>query len=73
MYNAENLKKFSMKIFAENMNKVLLESPEDWKNCVKNHPDLTIEITSELAKAKSKAPIQAFFERMRPRSSLELF
>ena len=60
MYNAENLKKFSMKIFAENMNKVLLESPEDWKNCVKNHPDLTIEITSELAKAQSKASIPVY-------------
>lgn len=53
MHKAEKLKKISMKILVENINKVLMESPEDWKNCVKKYPELTVEITSELAKIQS--------------------
>jgi len=49
MYQAEDLKKCSMKIFVENMNKVIKGS-DDWKKCVKNHPDLTVEITEEIAR-----------------------
>ena len=40
-------------MFVENMNKVLTECPEDWVRCVKNHPDLTVEITTEIAKRQS--------------------
>lgn len=49
MYRAKELKKCSMKIFVENMNKVIKGS-DDWKKCVKNHPDLTVEITEEIAR-----------------------
>ena len=51
MYQAEKLKKNAMDIFIENMNKVIMES-DLWKKCVRNHPDLTIEITEEIAKRK---------------------
>ena len=50
MYKTEKLKKFSMEMFLKNMKSVLAESPEDWKKCVKKYPDLTVEITEELAK-----------------------
>ena len=53
MYQAKDLKRSSMKMFVENMNKVLTECPEDWVRCVKNHPDLTVEITTEIAKRQS--------------------
>ena len=49
MYQAEKLKKNSMEVFVENMNKVIYGSDE-WKKCVKSHPDLTVEITEEIAR-----------------------
>ena len=49
MYQAEKLKKNSMKLFIENMSKVIHGS-DDWKKCVKSHPDLTVEITEEIAR-----------------------
>ena len=58
MHKAEKLKTISMKILVENMNKVLVDSPEDWKNCVKKHPDLTVEITSQLAKIQAPSHSQ---------------
>ena len=50
MYRAEELKKNSMKMFLDYMNIVLAQSPGDWERVVKDHPDLTIEITTEIAK-----------------------
>lgn len=50
MYQAEKLYKSSMKILVENMRTVITKNSEDWKKCVKSHPDLTIEITEELSK-----------------------
>ena len=50
MYQAKDLKKSSMKMFVENMNKVLTECPDEWERCVKSHPDLTVEITTEMAR-----------------------
>ena len=49
MYQAEELKRCSMEIFVENMNKVIKGS-DDWKKCVKNYPDLTVEITEQIAR-----------------------
>ena len=50
MYQAEVLKRCSMKMLFENMNEVFSQSPEDWTSCVKSHPDLTVEITTEMAR-----------------------
>ena len=50
MYQAEVLKRCSMKMLFENMNEVFTQSPEDWTRCVKSHPDLTVEITTEMAR-----------------------
>ena len=50
MYQAEKLKKHSMKMLVENMRTVVTKNSEDWKKCLKSHPDLTIEITEELSK-----------------------
>ena len=50
MYQAEKLKKRSMKLFVENMIKVIHGSADDWNKCVKSHPDLTVEITEEMAR-----------------------
>lgn len=50
MYQAEKLKKRSMKLLVENMRTIVTKNSEDWKKCVKSHPDLTIEITEELSK-----------------------
>ena len=47
--NREAQETFNEYVF-KNMNNVLAESPEDWKKCVKKYPDLTVEITEELAK-----------------------
>ena len=55
MYQAEMLKKCSMKMLFENMNEVFTQSPEDWKRCVKSHPDLTVEITTEMAKRQCQS------------------
>ena len=55
MYHAEELKRRSMKMFVENMNEVLIQCPEDWKRCVRKHPDLTVEITTEMARRNSVA------------------
>ena len=54
MYQAEKLKKNSMKFFIENMNKVI-QCSDDWKKCVKSHPDLTVEITEEIARRQCTA------------------
>ena len=50
MYQAEKLRKLSMKMLLENMRTVVTKCSDDWKKCVKSHPDLTIEITEELSK-----------------------
>lgn len=50
MYQAEKLRKLSMKMLVENMRTVVTKNSEDWKKFVKSHPDLTIEITEELSK-----------------------
>ena len=50
MYQAVKLRKLSMKMLVENMRTVVTKNSEDWKKCVKSHPDLTIEITEELSK-----------------------
>ena len=50
MYQAEKLKKRAMKLLVENMRTIVTKNSEDWKKCVKSHPDLTIEITEELSK-----------------------
>merc|ERR1711879_596096 len=55
MYHAEELKRRSMKMFVENMNEVLIQCPEDWTRCVRKHPDLTVEITTEMARRNSVA------------------
>ena len=55
MYQAERLKKNSMKMLFENLNEVFTQNPEDWKRCVKSHPDLTVEITTEMARRQCQS------------------
>ena len=55
MYQAEMLKNCSMKMLFENMNEVFTQSPEDWTRCVKGHPDLTVEITTEMARRQCQS------------------
>ena len=55
MYRAEQLKKSSMKMFLDYMDIVLAQCPGDWEIVVKEHPDLTIEITTEIAKRQCNA------------------
>ena len=50
MYQAEMLKRCSKKMLFENVNEVFTQSSDDWARCVKNHPDLTVEITTEMAR-----------------------
>ena len=50
MYQADRLKKLGMELVIKNMSTVVIKSSEDWKKCVKNHPDLVVEITEEQAK-----------------------
>ena len=54
MYRAPILKKNSMKMFLDYMNIVLAQNPDNWEMVVKNHPDLTIEITTEIAKRQCR-------------------
>ena len=62
------LKKSSMKMFVENMNKVLTECPEDWERCIKNHPDLTVEITTEMARRQCSVSETPHYENVPLRS-----
>ena len=55
MYRAPILKKNSMKMFLDYMNIVLAQNPENWEMVVKNYPDLTFEITTEIAKRQCNA------------------
>ena len=55
IYRAEELKKSSMKMFLDYMDIVLAQCPGDWEIVVKEHPDLTIEITTEIAKRQCNA------------------
>ena len=57
-------------MFVENMNKVLTECPEDWVRCVKNHPDLTVEITTEIAKRQRSVAETPHYENV-PFSSVQ--
>ena len=50
MYQAEKLKKCSMEMLFKNMNEVFTQSPEDWARFVKSQPELTVEITTEMAR-----------------------
>ena len=54
IYQAEKLKRGSMKMLFENMNEVFTQYPEDWARCVKSHPALTVEITTEMARRQGK-------------------
>ena len=52
IYNAKGLRRCSMKMLVEKMNKkLLMECPDDWTKCTKMHPDLIVEITKEFFKA----------------------
>ena len=50
MYRADRIKKIAMELVVKNMNTIVIKSSEDWKRCVKNHPDLVVEIIEEQAK-----------------------
>ena len=75
MYQAEMLKKLAMKMFLANMNEIVTQRPEDWKRCVQSHPDLTVEITTELAKRQSLVDekIKGLFKKVGKINSLKIF
>ena len=50
MHQAVQLKALGMKLVIKNMNTIVIKNSEDWKKCVKSHPDLAVEITEEQAK-----------------------
>ena len=50
MHQADQLKARGMDLVIKNMNTIVMKSSEDWKKCVKDHPDLVVEITEEQAK-----------------------
>ena len=50
MYQADRIKKHGMELIIKNMNIIVINNSEDWEKCVKNHPDLVVEITREQAK-----------------------
>ena len=50
MYQADRIKKHGMELIIKNMNTIVINNSEDWEKCVKNHPDLVVEITREQAK-----------------------
>ena len=50
MHQADRLKALGMELGIKNMNTIVIKSREDWKMCVKNHPDLVVEITEKQAK-----------------------
>ena len=50
MHQADQLKALGMELVIKNMNTVVMKNSEDWKKCIKSHPDLVVEITEEQAK-----------------------
>ena len=50
MHHADRLKALGMELVVKNMSTIVMKSSEDWKKCIKNHPDLVLEITEEQAK-----------------------
>jgi len=50
MHHADRLKALGMELVVKNMSTIVMKSSEDWKKCIKNHPDLVLEITKEQAK-----------------------
>ena len=57
MYQAYRLKTMAMELVTKNSITIVVNSSEDWKTCVKNHPDLVVEITEELAKRNGTRPV----------------
>ena len=50
MHKADRLKAIGMEMVTRKMNTIVMKNSEDWKKCVKNHPDLVVEITEKQAK-----------------------
>ena len=55
MYQAERLKTLGMELVVKNMDSIVTNNSEDWKQCVKTNPDLVVKITEELAKRKAQS------------------
>ena len=50
MHQADRLKALAIELVVKNMDTIVIKGSEDWKKCVKNHPDLVVQITEEQAK-----------------------
>ena len=55
MYKAERLKTIGMELVVKNMETIVVNNSEDWKQCAKTNPDLVVKITEELAKRKAQS------------------
>ena len=55
MYQAELLKTLGMEMVVENMETIVINNSEDWKQFAKTQPDLVVKITEELVKRKSQS------------------
>ena len=54
MHQADQLKKKAMEFVVENMTTIIKKSSDEWKRCVKNHPDLTVELMAEISEKIAK-------------------
>ena len=54
MHQADQLKKKAMEFVVENMTMIINKRSHEWKRCVRNYPDLTVELMAEISEKMTK-------------------
>ena len=54
LHQADQLKKKAMEFVVENMTTIIKKTSDEWKRCLRNYPDLTVELMAEISEKMTK-------------------